>query len=60
MAQSPINIPDLIEELKQARGQMMQGPHGTLFNVQPTTWRWVRLAVNLLGVAVATFLLAID
>jgi hypothetical protein len=35
MAQIPIDIPDLIEELKQARGQMIQGPHGTLFNVQP-------------------------
>jgi hypothetical protein len=31
MAQIPIDTPDIIEELKQARGQMMQGPHGTLF-----------------------------
>jgi len=28
MAQIPINIPDIIEELKPARGQMMQGPTG--------------------------------
>jgi hypothetical protein len=35
MAQISTNTPDLIEELKQARGRMMQGPHGNLFNVQP-------------------------
>jgi hypothetical protein len=35
MAQIPINAPDIIEELRQANGQVGQGPHGTLFRVQP-------------------------